>query len=94
MLEVPGSNPGEDTPTFRNERYPRRSQVQFLAKILKVIVPVMEGPTAHLMSAAVWTPVRSTSYTNTEPVLGNWYVRISIQVCCIRNVHSSKKLVH
>ena len=46
-----------------------------MAEILEVIVPAMVGPTAHLMSAAVWTLVREASYTNTEPVLGNWSIR-------------------
>ena len=48
-------------------------------EILKVIVPAMVGSTAHIISAAVWTLVREASYTNTETVLGNWYVRISMK---------------
>ena len=46
-----------------------------MAEILEVIVPAMVGPTAHKRSAGVWTLVREASYTNTEPVLGNWSIR-------------------
>ena len=53
---------------------PRRPQ-KHMAEILKVIVPAMVGPTAHKRSAGVWTLVREASYTNTEPVLGNWSIR-------------------
>jgi hypothetical protein len=57
-------------------------------EILKVIVPAMVGPTAHLMSAAVWTLVRGASYTNTEPVLGNWSIGMYVNKLYIRYVQS------
>ena len=55
MTEVTGSIPVEDTS-------PEGRRFISLAEILKVIVPVMVGPTAHKRLAGVWSPVRGVLY--------------------------------